>query len=151
MQFWIFQMLSVLLYSNSCIRRVLNVSLKVSFTDTNTIFDFNLKKLTSNKIDLGIIFIMWKPKRIMITKLVFVYYHYTQKFFIYNCNLRISVYYLTTTNDVMLCCVLIIMKSGLRLHNYFWLTLILSYRMFSNIVELKFEHIKIVLKTIRRY
>ena len=111
-----FQMLSVLLYSNSCIRRVLNVSLKVSFTDTNTIFDFNLKKLTSNKIYLGMI-------STTITKLVFVYYHYTQKFFIYNCNLRISVYYLTTTNDVMLCCVLIIMKNGLRLHNYFWFDL----------------------------
>ena len=63
-----FQMLSVLLYSNSCIRRVLNVSLKVSFTDTNTIFDFNFKKLTSNKIDLGMIFIMRN------TKLVLVYY-----------------------------------------------------------------------------
>ena len=55
-----FQMLSVLLYSNSCIRRVLNVSLKVSFTDTNTIFDFNFKKLTSNKIDLGMISVMRK-------------------------------------------------------------------------------------------
>ena len=108
-----FQMLSVLLYSNSCIRRVLNVSLKVSFTDTNTIFDFNFKKLTSNKIDLGMIFILRLPNQ----------FWYIIEIPIYNCNLRISVYHLTTTNDVMLCYVLIIMKNGLRLHNYFWFDL----------------------------
>ena len=61
-----FQMLSVLLYSNSCIRRVLNVSLKVSFTDTNTIFDFNFKKSTSSKIDLGMIFIMRNTKSVLV-------------------------------------------------------------------------------------
>ena len=109
-----FQMLSVLLYSNSCIRRVLNVSLKVSFTDTNTIFDFNFKKIDIKQD--------WLRNDIYNAEFWYII-DILKKIPTYNCNLRISVYYLTTTNDVMLCCVLIIMKNGLRLHNYFWFDL----------------------------